>query len=311
LGARSFKSDSWFKKVLSSKIFLKSRITTPKLYLLHETAHDFGLEKGASASFEPERKLFSASLSHVALLLGWISGLLYLSSTFSNYSAWVSGKAHLTPSSSVLTEVFGQEMLNAPCSYTFEGLRITSGLFSVFLGLGFSDLNSLKDTSETLLFWAVLVLLIAYYFQHFGPGNFYKRLGFAKASHLIILAGLGSVAFSGHLYHVSRVNLGLLGLGLAPGMLPPGSSMLENPLGGAFQGGFRVYSGPILTLSEGALPLDEAITHHLFLGNFLVILGIWVWVESFWALKSPQIPELGSSFSSHHFSLSLALALLA
>jgi photosystem I P700 chlorophyll a apoprotein A1 len=49
---------------------------------------------------------------------------------FSNYEAWLSDPTGIKPSAQVVWPIVGQEILNADVGGGFQGIQITSGLFS-------------------------------------------------------------------------------------------------------------------------------------------------------------------------------------
>merc|ERR1711933_271388 len=79
--------------------------TTVWIWALHADAHDFAelVKTGASSAggnkYELSRKVFSSNLSHLSVVLLWISGMHFHGAYFSNYSAWLKEPFSISPTS--------------------------------------------------------------------------------------------------------------------------------------------------------------------------------------------------------------------
>merc|ERR1712039_378913 len=129
---------------------------------------------------ELSRKVFSSNLSHLAVVLFWISGMHFHGAYFSNYSAWIKEPFSISPTSQYVWEVVSQGGLNSELGGFREGLYITSGLFNIWITQGIISLNTLKGISAVGLLTSVIILLASYLHMHISvqisTSGLYKKL---------------------------------------------------------------------------------------------------------------------------------------
>ena len=208
---RTVNSTLWAAKGRVSKAMAKGPVSTSWILNLHAGAHDFDSSLEVQSYALVARKVFSANLSHLSAIFFWLAILHYSGAYFSNYGAWLRDPVHNNPCAQVVTDgVLGQDILNSKVG-TFEGIYITSGLFSLWRSAGITSEVSLKASSAVALIMSLVTLLGAYIHMHIVPSQWSlsKKLKALGIHHLVILLGLGSISWAGHQYHIAvpRLNL--------------------------------------------------------------------------------------------------------
>ena len=240
-------SNRWFGKSTSTVG------TTTWVFNLHADAHDFTYESdGAMQS----RQVFAANLAHLAVVFVWIGGMHFHGAFFSNYQEWLND-ATLPPTSQQVSNIANQSILNP--------VLVTSGWFNLWLAEGVTSQFQLECIGAGALFAALLSILGSYY--HLHAGTSFKRILQSKLSsvlthHYIVLLGLGSIAWAGHLYHISvPINALLSSQACTVSDLPePYVLLFTNP--------FSLAGGDPIVQS-----LFLAATHHLAIGIVAILAG--------------------------------------
>lgn len=238
----------------------KGGASTSWVWDLHSTSND--LSSGAPASTSA-RSIFSSGLAHLSIVLIWLS-LLDLSGGYcSNYSSWLLDPRSIVPSSHLVWSLLGQDILNSYLGGSYEGLPILSGLFYLWRSIGVSSPAYLKYCSVALSTLSLFFVFLAYIFQHVlfvRSYSFSSRSStYLSLSNLLIISGLSSISWSGHLFHVSSPFLKSIDLGLNPYMSPSPSYYL---------------CSTEFSLSSIHPEVASPIYHHLFLGISIIVLGI-------------------------------------
>nr|AVY51804.1 photosystem I apoprotein A1 [Pyrocystis lunula] len=114
--------------------------------------------------------------------------------------------------------IVGQDCLNADLGGYYEGLRITSGIFSLYRSLGIINITSLKCSVAASAIGALVAVLAAYIHIHvvLNISSLYNKFKSLSLHQLSILFGLGSISFSGHIIHISLPINYLLDSGVDP-----------------------------------------------------------------------------------------------
>ena len=177
--------------------------TTTWIWNLHSRAHDF--DSHTSDLEDISRKIFSAHFGHLAVVFIWLSGAYYHGARFSNYSGWLADPLNVKPSAQVVWPIFGQEILNGDVGAGFHGIQITSGLFHMWRGSGFTNEYQLLCTAIGALVAAGLMLFAgAFHYHKAAPKlEWFQNVESMLNHHLAGLIGLGSLSWAGHLIHVS------------------------------------------------------------------------------------------------------------
>lgn len=231
--------------------------TTTWIWNIHADAHDFN----------SSRQIFSANLAHLAVVLIWLSGMNFHGAYFSNYTEWLNDPT-LPHYAQQISNVANQSILNP--------IRVSSGFFNMWLAQGITNPTQLSIIAAGGLILALICILGSYYHMHYSTsftkifnGNLPSKLTSLISHHFIVLLGLGSLAWSGHLFHISLPVLTLLTTGVCTSTdLPPiHSLLLINTVD------INNFSNTDFSSPAGLIILSA--THHLFIGVIAILLGIF------------------------------------
>ena len=277
--------------------------TTTWIWNLHSRAHDF--DSHTSDLEEVSRKIFSAHFGHLAVIFIWLSGAFYHGARFSNYSGWLADPTHVKPSAQVVWPVFGQEILNGDVGAGFHGIQITSGLFHMWRSWGYTNETQLLATAIGALVMAGLMLNAGVFHYHKAAPKleWFQSVELMLNHHLAGLFGLGSLAWAGHLIHISLPTTALMdaidagkplsldGKAIASvadiplphaffnqdlvGQLYPG---IKEGIGAFFSGNWAAYSD-FLTFKGGLNPITGSLWmsdiahHHVAIAVMFIVAG--------------------------------------
>ena len=277
--------------------------TTTWIWNLHSRAHDF--DSHTSDLEEVSRKIFSAHFGHLAVIFIWLSGAFYHGARFSNYSGWLADPTHVKPSAQVVWPVFGQEILNGDVGAGFHGIQITSGLFHMWRSWGYTNETQLLATAIGALVMAGLMLNAGVFHYHKAAPKleWFQNVESMLNHHLAGLFGLGSLAWAGHLIHISLPTTALMdaidagkplsldGKAIASvadiplphaffnqdlvGQLYPG---IKEGIGAFFSGNWAAYSD-FLTFKGGLNPITGSLWmtdlahHHVAIAIMFLVAG--------------------------------------
>ena len=284
-----------FKKWAQPGHFKRSLSRGPKtttwIWDLHADAHDF--DSHTSDLEDISRKIFSAHFGHLAIVFIWLSGMYFHGARFSNFSAWMSDPISIKPSAQVVWPIVGQEILNADVGGGFRGIQITSGLFQMWRGEGFTHEFQLYWTAMGALVMAALMLFAGWFHYHVRAPKleWFQNVQSMLNHHLAGLLGLGSLGWAGHLIHVALPTNKLLDAGVPLQDIPlPHEFILNSSLMSELYPGFAQGIKPFFTLNwsaysdfltfrgglnpaTGGLWMTDIAHHHVAIAVLFIIAG--------------------------------------
>lgn len=245
-----------FKKLNSSQwsdISLRQKVSNLKgstydIWSFHAVPHDFD-------SDNTFRKLLSASIVHLGLVSLWMACLFYAGGYLSNFDSWLTNPSSTPQLAHPAQNAFGQGTMNFDFNASNFGIRSVSGLFNIWLGMGVINTSELKSLASLSLLVSVLFLVGAYVTMHISaPLDRLTKLKPSLGIKGSIILGLGSISWSGHLFHISIPTLYAIDSGVSSSLVPtPQTLLFLNP---------SIDSNSCLFLP---------FMHHLALGIFLIM----------------------------------------
>jgi len=283
--------EKWGKLGHFDRTLARGPKTTTWIWNLHANAHDF--DSQTSDLEDVSRKIFSAHFGHLAVVFVWLSGMYYHGAKFSNYEGWLADPTHIKPSAQVVWPIVGQGILNGDVGGGFHGIQITSGLFYMWRAAGFTDSYQLYCTAIGGLVMAALMLFAGWFHYHVKAPKleWFQNAESMMNHHLAGLLGLGSLAWAGHLIHVSLPVNKLLDSGVAPQDIPlPQEYVLDAGKMAEFFPSFAQGLTPFFTLNWGAysdfltfkgglnpvtggLWLTDVAHHHVAIAVLFIVAG--------------------------------------
>ena len=265
--------------------------TTTWIWNLHADAHDFDTHNTDLEDIS--RKIFSAHFGHLAVIFVWLSGMYFHGARFSNFSSWMADPIHIKPSAQVVWPIFGQEILNADMGDGFRGIQITSGLFQMWRGAGFTHEFQLFWTAIGALVMAALMLFAGWFHYHVRAPKleWFRNWESMMNHHLAGLLGMGSLGWAGHLIHVALPTNKLLDAGVAIKDVPlPHEFILNKSLMADLYPSFAQGVKPFFTLNwsvyndfltfkgglnpvTGGLWMTDIAHHHVAIAVLFIIAG--------------------------------------
>jgi len=281
----------WGKPGHFDRTLARGPKTTTWIWNLHALAHDF--DSQTSDLEDVSRKVFAAHFGQLAVIFLWISGMEFHGARFSNYEAWLSDPIGIKPSAQVVWPIVGQDILNGDVGGGFHGIQITSGLFHVWRGAGFTSTFQLYVTAIAGLVAAALMLFAGWFHYHKRAPKleWFQNAESMLNHHLAGLLGLGSLSWAGHQIHVALPTNKLLDAGVAPGDIPlPHEFILNSRLMAELYPSFAKGLTPFYTLNwgqyadfltfkgglnpqTGSLWLTDTAHHHLAIAVIFLIAG--------------------------------------
>lgn len=215
-----FSFEKWAKPGHFDRTLAKGPKTTTWIWNLHADAHDF--DSHTNDLEDISRKIFSAHFGHLAVVFVWLSGMYYHGARFSNYEAWLADPLSIKPSAQVVWPIVGQEILNGDVGGGFHGIQITTGFFQLWRASGITNSTQLYATAIGGLIMAGLMLHAGMFHYHIKAPKlaWFQNAESMLNHHLAGLFGLGSLAWAGHLIHVSLPINKLLDAGVAASDIP-------------------------------------------------------------------------------------------
>jgi photosystem I P700 chlorophyll a apoprotein A1 len=283
--------EKWAKPGHFDRTLARGPKTTTWIWNLHALAHDFDTQ--TSDLEDISRKVFAAHFGQLSVIFLWFSLLYFQGARFSNYEAWLKDPLKIRPSAQVVADVVGQGILNGDVGGGFHGIQITSGLFQVWRGAGFTNTFQLYVTAIGSLVAAGLMLFAGWFHYHKRAPKleWFQNVESMLNHHLSGLFGLGSLAWTGHLIHVSLPTNKLLDAGVAPSQIPlPHEFILNSRLMSELYPSFAQGLTPFWTLNwgqyadfltfkgglnpvTGGLWLTDIAHHHLAIAVIFLIAG--------------------------------------
>ncbi len=259
--------------------------STTWVWGLHADAHDFNQQLVSNSRIAA--RIFATHFGHLSVVSAWFAASLVAGARFSNYSAWLSDPFGVKPTAQVVYLGSGGlgDTFNGDAGSGTAGLRVTSGLFSVWRAAGISSQSQLFGASVAFLALAVLLLVAGWYHHHLAQpeGRWFNDTEAILSHHISAVVGLGSLGWCGHLLHVALPVDGLLRLGVDPDAIPTQVVSLASSVGLSGLAGDVLHvdwvTGPSLTCYGGLSPLTGSLWltdvahHHLALGVVALIAG--------------------------------------
>ncbi|MGB3300273.1 MAG: photosystem I core protein PsaA, partial [Phormidesmis sp.] len=244
--------EKWAKPGHFDRTLARGPKTTTWIWNLHADAHDFDTHTNDLQDIS--RKIFSAHFGHLAVVFVWLSGMYFHGARFSNFSSWMSDPIHINPSAQVVWPLVGQDILNADMGDGFRGIQITSGLFQMWRGEGFTNEFQLYCTAVGALVMAALMIFAGWFHYHVRSPKleWFQNVESMLNHHLAGLLGLGSLGWAGHLIHVASPTNKLLDAGVALKDIPlPHEFIFDRALMADLYPGFAQGIKPLFTLNWG------------------------------------------------------------
>jgi len=283
--------EKWAKPGFFDRTLSRGPKTTTWIWNLHANANDF--ETQTNNLEDLSRKIFAAHFGHLAVIFVWLSGAYFHGARFSNYEAWLGDPLNIKPSAQVVWPIFGQEILNADVGGGFQGIQITSGLFYIWRAWGFTTSFQLYATAIGSLVMAGLMLFAGWFHYHKRAPKleWFQNVESMLNHHLTAIFGLGSLAWTAHLIHVSMPTNALMDAGIPIGKIPlPHEFILNQDLMAQIYPSFSQGVKPFYTLDwaaysdiltfrgglnpvNGGLWLTDIAHHHLAIAVIFLILG--------------------------------------
>jgi len=292
---------------------------------VHATAHDYNLTDASGQSDNTSRKVLASSLAHLAVILTWISGMLFHGSYFSNYVEWLVDPTHVKPSSHFVWSVVGQDILNSDLGGYFQGIYISSGLFHLWRSQGFLSYTNLKCASCVAILAALMFIGLSFYVMHLWPIKHTTNLLSYRT--LVLILGLASISWSAHIIHISSPIASLLESGVEPSFIVAPQELLSRDVMrsiypgfgsssllsfSAFDTGYSSMANVVIngyTDATGSIPLYAVAAHHLYLGLALIFSVLLLKPQS---SSVSDITDTGSTLNfTWHGQLSIALLITA
>ena len=283
--------EKWSKPGHFDRSLARGPKTTTWIWDLHADAHDF--DTHTSDLEDISRKIFSAHFGHLAIIFIWLSGMHFHGARFSNFSAWMADPVNVKPSAQVVWPLVGQEILNADVGGGFHGIQITSGLFQMWRGQGFTHEFQLFWTAMGALVMAALMLFAGWFHYHVRAPKleWFRNWESMMNHHLAGLLGLGSLGWAGHLIHVAVPTNKLLDAGVGLQDMPlPHDFILNKGLMADLYPSFAQGVKPFFTLDwsayadfltfkgglnpvTGGLWMTDIAHHHVAIAVLFIIAG--------------------------------------
>jgi photosystem I P700 chlorophyll a apoprotein A1 len=181
--------------------------------------------------------------------------MYYHGARFSNFEAWLTDPTGIKPSAQVVWPIVGQGILNGDVGGGFHGIQITSGLFQMWRGAGYTNSFQLLCTAIGALVMAGLMLNAGVFHYHVRAPKleWFQNVESMLNHHLAGLFGLGSLGWAGHLIHISVPVNKLLDSGVAPQDIPlPHEYLFDKAFMADMFPSFAQGLTPFFTLNWGA-----------------------------------------------------------
>lgn len=113
--------------------------TTSWLWALHADAHDFPRQVGVNGLVAS--RIFATHFGHLSIVAAWFSATAFGGARFSNYLAWLADPLNVKPSAQIIYAGANhlQDVINGDLGASTSGIRVTSGVFSVWRGMGITS----------------------------------------------------------------------------------------------------------------------------------------------------------------------------
>jgi photosystem I P700 chlorophyll a apoprotein A1 len=125
---------------------------------------------------------------------------------FSNYIAWVIDPVYVSPSGYVVLDFLYQGDINAVSGGFYMGICVTLGIFYIWCSSGIISFIELRGLAVLLLLFSLIFIFLGYLHLKYLVlflGYFEYELFCFFLHHTVILVGVASIFWSGHLVYVS------------------------------------------------------------------------------------------------------------
>jgi photosystem I P700 chlorophyll a apoprotein A1 len=243
--------------------------------------------------------------------------MLFHGAYFSNYTDWLRDPIHVKPSSHFVTDIVGQDIINADVGGYFSGLPIASGLFQIWRTHGMVSVSHLKLASFATMLFCLALITLGYVIMHLQPIRSYSRIVSIRSA--LAIAGLSSLTWSGHILHISIPTNTLLSSGVDPSYIPSPEDLLSRDVARSILPAFgkssfllgtslRDYYMGSYSDASGSASMYIALLHHVYLGIALIISSMslrqradkWATLKIGWHLKLAGSLLITSTLSFVH-----------
>jgi photosystem I P700 chlorophyll a apoprotein A1 len=264
--------------------------STTWIWGLHADAHDF--QGQVAGNGELAARIFATHFGHLAVVSAWLSALFYGGARCSNYEMWLTAPTRVKPAAQIVygSQALLQDNVNGETGAGSSAIRITTGLFSIWRAAGITCDQELFVGAISFLSLAALFIAAGWYHNHVAVprANWFNDIDAILNHHLTAVIGLGSLAWAGHLIHVSIPTDTLLYLGCDPCALPEAGKVLDPKLAPLLLGGGTL--SDVFTLnwqglshgltllgglnpSTGSLWLTDVAHHHVAVAVVFLLAG--------------------------------------
>jgi len=320
--------EKWTK---NGHLTLSSLASTEWIWRLHADAHDFRTQDtrllGLSA------RIFASHFGHLSLVFAWFGGMYLAGARYSNYGQWLDQPTIIGPGAQPVPRtvpglpMIVQDVVNADLGGGFASIQITSGLFHVWRGQGFTSPSQLFVAGLTAWGFAIICLWAGWFHYHRAVPSlsWFSDIDSALNHHLAGLFGLGSIAWAGHIIHVAVPTHALGAVGVDPRLLPSPQELTCSShwlsiiapgftLRNLFALNWSALNSGLSTLGgldpvTDSLWLTDIAHHHLAIGVIFIIAGHMYKTDFGLGVSIADIVASHqlSLFNSWHFQLALAL----
>ena len=179
----------WLQTGSFNKAMSKGPSATSWIWNLHDQAHDFDLcvQDYSHTRSIATRKILSSTLAHISVILLWISGMHFHGCYYSNYTSWICDPKYSSPGCHLVwSTIIGQDILNDSLSQDVTTIRMTSGLFHIWISLGITSSTNLKHCVLMSLPGTRITLLGSYIQMH-DSCNLPRSI---SLHHIVVLLGM-------------------------------------------------------------------------------------------------------------------------
>ena len=235
-------------------------------------------------------------LQHLSALLLWLSLQYYIACSATGYIEFTQDPYNVIPYSSLAFSIVTQDITSTP------GIPSVTGLYHILLTLGFTKLSQISYTSSCLVLVSFLTLVLSIRISVVpNIASYIIKKGSTLSLHQIsILGGLASIAWAGHLYHVS--------LPLCVVSSISTTSLLSlSPVSIVWFGNNLLANSTYIVEDAISLTLLSIVYHHIGVG-IVIILTTCLYLNT---TQSSLLITVKSTVYQKHLDLSRSLVILA
>ena len=175
--------------------------------------------------------MFSSNLAHLSAISIWFSVIFYVGAYFSNYDSWILFLALIFQLSQVVSEIFGQGLINFDIYNSAYSICTLSGVFNVYLSCGIVYTSQLKSLALISALLAIVFLVGKFLSMYLVvPSAKTFKFGYSFTLKALVLFSLGMISWSGHILHVSIPTVKLISYSVSPDFILSPSQLLFNSI---------------------------------------------------------------------------------